>query len=32
MEALRLGWYLGQMEEENRRLQGMLQAAALGQA
>jgi hypothetical protein len=32
MEALRLGWYLKRMEEENRRLQGMLQAAALGQA
>jgi hypothetical protein len=32
MEALRLGWYLKRMEEENRRLQEMLQAAALGQA
>jgi len=32
MEALRLGWYLRQMEEENRRFQEMLQAAALGQA
>jgi hypothetical protein len=31
MEALRLGWYLKRMEEENRRLQEMLQAAALGQ-
>ena len=32
MEALRLGWYLGRMEEENSRLQERLQAAALGQA
>jgi hypothetical protein len=32
MEALCLGWYLRRMEEENRRLQEMLQAAALGQA
>ena len=31
MEALRLGWYLRRMEEENRRLQEMLRAA-LGQA
>jgi len=31
MEALRLGCYLGRMEEENRRLQEMLRAA-LGQA
>ena len=31
MEALPLGWYLRRMEEENRRLQGMLRAA-LGQA
>jgi hypothetical protein len=30
-EALRPGWYLGRMEEENRRLQEMLRAA-LGQA
>jgi hypothetical protein len=32
METLRLGWYLRRMEEENRRFQEMLQAAALGQA
>jgi predicted transcriptional regulator len=31
MEALRLGWYLKRMEEENRRLQERLRAA-LGQA
>jgi hypothetical protein len=31
MEALRLGWYLKRMEEENRRLQERLRAA-LGRA
>jgi|GEM_PF-1019151 len=32
MEVLRRNWYLKRMEEENRRLQEMLKAAALGQA
>ncbi len=32
MEALRLGWYLRRMEEENRRLQEMIQAAVMDQA